>query len=108
MNIKQLSIVDPYTMTISARGYEDHADCLEAAEEAAAELFAIRDHEVTASWTEGREEIELSFGASTYMLRDYQSGKELRPCTREEQRASRAAGDTGVIDVDGRSVYAEG
>jgi len=38
-------------------------------------------------------------------LHDYQTGDYLRPATDDEVRRSLAAGDTGAIEVDGRSVY---
>jgi hypothetical protein len=47
-------------------------------------------------------------------LCDYKTGNSLRPATQQEWQASREAeasnigGGTGVIQVDGQSVYVEG
>ena len=47
-------------------------------------------------------------------LHDYRTGHSIRPATRAEWQASREAesanigGGTGVIEVDGQSVYVEG
>ena len=47
-------------------------------------------------------------------LCDYKTGQSIRPATEQEWRDSREAeqsnigGGTGVIEVDGRSVYVEG
>lgn len=38
-------------------------------------------------------------------LNDYKTGEVIRPATADELAASKAAGDTGVITVDGRSCY---
>lgn len=51
--------------------------------------------------------LRLFTGSKYGDLHDYKSGKYLRPATKEEQRDSQRAGDSGVIKVDGRSVYVE-
>ena len=38
-------------------------------------------------------------------LTDYRTGEDIRPATAEEAAASTAAGERGVITVDGRSCY---
>lgn len=38
-------------------------------------------------------------------LTDYQTGEAIRPATKAELEKSIEAGDTGVFDLDGRSVW---
>jgi hypothetical protein len=41
-------------------------------------------------------------------LNDYRTGEPIRPATAAEHASSLAAGETGVFELDGRSVFVAG